>query len=255
MAIAFPPADWPDLNATLDAFAAAGKTADIWWRDDDATHPSAALDRLLGLAPAIPLALAVIPARAVPELAARVAQARNVRVCQHGWNHWNHAPLGAPKSELGPERPTAYVVGELARGHMALRALFPNMLAMLVPPHNRIAPAVAAGLIGAGLAGLSTFNARKKIPHGIVQINTHVDLMAWTARRFAGDAVCLGALVGHLRAKLEGRVDQDEPTGILTHHLAHDEDAWRFLQRIFAALGAHRAVRFADPVEIFAAQT
>lgn len=254
MALAYPPADWSDLAATLDAFAAAGKAAEIWWRDDDATHPTAALDRLLAVAPAIPLALAVIPARAVPELATRLAQAPNVRVCQHGWNHWNHAPLGAPKSELGPERPTAYVVGELARGHMVLRALFPNMLAMLVPPHNRIAPAVAAALPGAGLTGLSTFNARKKVPPGIVQTNTHIDLMDWATRRFAGEASCLGALVGHLRAKLEARVDADEPTGILTHHLAHDEEAWTFLQRVFATLGTHRAVRFADPLEIFAAQ-
>ncbi|MCA3260675.1 MAG: polysaccharide deacetylase family protein [Telmatospirillum sp.] len=254
MAAPYPLADWTDLTATLDAYAAAGKSATLWWRDDDATHPTAALDRLLAIAPTIPLALAVIPARAVPDLAARVGQAPNVRVCLHGWNHWNHAPLGAPKSELGPERPTAYVVGELARGHMTLRSLFPDMLAMLVPPHNRIAPAAATALRGAGLTGLSAFNARKNVPPGIVQTNTHIDLMDWTTRRFAGEASCLGALVGHLRAKLEARVDADEPTGILTHHLAHDEEAWAFLQRVFAALGAHRAVRFADPVEIFAAQ-
>jgi len=254
MALAYQAADWSDLTATLDAFAAVGKFADIWWRDDDATHPSAALDRLLAVAPSIPLALAVIPARAVPDLAARVAQAPNVRVCQHGWNHWNHAAPGAPKAELGPARPTAYVVGELARGHMTLRNLFPDMLAMLVPPHNRIAPGVAAALRGAGLTGLSTFNARKNVPKGIAQTNTHVDLMDWATRRFAGDAACLGALVGHLRARLDGRVDQDEPTGILTHHLAHDAEAWTFLSLVFAALGAHRAVRFADPVEIFAAQ-
>jgi hypothetical protein len=254
MAIAHPSADWTDLAAALDAFADAGKTARVWWRDDDATHPTAALDRLLTIAPEIPLALAVIPARAIPDLAARLARARNVRVCQHGWNHWNHAAPGAPKSELGAERPTAYVVGELARGHMALRSLFPNMLAMLVPPHNRIAPAVAAALRGAGLAGLSTFNARKNAPHGIVQANTHVDLMDWATRRFAGEAACLGALVGPLRAKFADRADADEPTGILTHHLAHDEAAWAFLQRLFVALGTHRSVRFADPAEIFASQ-
>jgi hypothetical protein len=251
MAVAPPLADWADLTATLDGFAAAGKFAHFWWRDDDATHPTAALDRLLTIAPEIPLALAVIPARAVPALATRLAQARNVRVCQHGWNHWNHAPLGAPKAELGPDRPTAYVVGELARGHLALRALFPDMLAMLVPPHNRIAPAVAASLRGAGLVALSTFNARKRVPPGIAQTNTHVDLMDWTTRRFAGEAACLGALVGHLRARLEVQVDADEPSGILTHHLAHDEDAWAFLSRLFVALGTHRAARFADPREIF----
>jgi hypothetical protein len=137
---------------------------------------------------------------------------------------------------------------------MALRTLFPDMLAMLVPPHNRIAPAVAAALRGAGLAGLSTFNARRNVPSGIIQANTHVDLMDWTTRRFAGERACLGALVGHLRAKCAERADADEPTGILTHHLAHDEAAWAFLQRLFVALGTHRAVRFADPAEIFATQ-
>ena len=252
MAVAAPLADWADLKTALDAFAAAGKTASLWWRDDDATHPTAALDRLLTVAPDVPIAIAVIPARAVPALAGRLLRARHVRVCQHGWNHWNHAPLGAPKAELGAHRPTAYVLGELARGHMALRALFPDMLAMLVPPHNRIAPEVAAGLRGAGLRGLSTFNARKRVPLGIAQTNTHLDIMDWRTRLFAGERQCLGALVAHLQARLAGRVDADEPTGLLTHHLAHDEGAWAFLAKLFVALGTHRAARFADPLEIFA---
>jgi len=252
MAVDAPLADWADLDAVLDAFAGAGKTASLWWRDDDATHPSAALDRLLTLAPEVPIAIAAIPARASTGLADRLARARNVRVCLHGWNHWNHAPPGAPKAELGAHRPTAYVLGELARGHMALRRLFPDMLAMLVPPHNRIAPEIAAGLRGAGLTGLSTFNARKRVPPGIRQTNTHLDIMDWTTRAFAGERACLGALVAHLRARLAGTVDAAEATGILTHHLAHDEPAWAFLRKLFVALAVHRAARFADPHEIFA---
>jgi hypothetical protein len=253
MAAVTPHADWPDLDFALDAFAAAGKPATFWWRDDDATEPSAALDRLLTLAPEIPVMIAAIPARAVPALAERLARARNVRVCQHGWNHWNHAPVGAPKAELGNDRPAPYVLGELARGHFTLRTLFPGMLPVLVPPHNRIAPEIAAQLRGAGLTGLSTFGARKNVPSGIVQSNTHLDIMDWTTRGFAGERVCLGALVAHLQARRSGTADPDEPTGILTHHLAHDEAAWNFLARLFVKLGTHRAARFADPQDIFAA--
>ena len=70
-----PRADWPGLSAELDAWAAAGRTATFWWRDDDATAPTPELGRLLRLAGAhgAPLALAVIPAEAGPALAEALA--------------------------------------------------------------------------------------------------------------------------------------------------------------------------------------
>ena len=57
---------WRDLTWELDAWATAGQTATLWWRDDDATRPTPALARLRQLAQdnGIPVALAVVPAGA-----------------------------------------------------------------------------------------------------------------------------------------------------------------------------------------------
>jgi len=253
MAVTPPPADWADLDRTLDAYSAAGRKATWWLRDDDATHPTPALDRLLALDAGIPLVLAVIPARAQPALADRLAAAPHARTCLHGWNHWNHAPAGEPKAELGAHRPTAFVVGEIARGWLTLVRLLPRSLALLVPPHNRIAPAVAAELRGAGLRALSTYGARRQVPPGIVQVNSHCDIMDWNTRAYIGDGLALGQIVAHLRARLDGSADPEEPTGLLSHHLAHDEAAWGFLARILAHLKAHPAARVLDPNDIFAA--
>lgn len=255
MAVTPPPADWADLDRTLDAFASAGRIATWWLRDDDATQPTPALDRLLALDPEVPLVLAVIPARAQPALADRLATAPHARTCLHGWNHWNHAPLGAPKAELGPHRPTSLVLGELARGWMTLTRILPGSLEMLVPPHNRIAPAVAAGLRGAGIKALSTYGARRDVPPGIVQVNSHCDIMDWNTRAYIGDGLALGQIVAHLKARLAGSADAAEPTGILAHHLAHDGAAWDFLAAVVKRLKAHRAAHFLDPRDIFAAQS
>lgn len=243
-------ADWNDLERVLDAHAAAGKTAEFWWRDDDATLPVPAFTRLTALSRALgvrPL-IAVIPARAVAEL----ASGEELVFCQHGWNHDNHAPLGESKAELGAHRPRAVVLGELARGWLRLRALFADVRPILVPPHNRIAADVADELAAAGYRGLSTFKPRKTQRPGLVQVNTHCDIMDWHTRAFAGEAVALGDLVVHLRAKLDGAADASEPTGLLTHHLAHDEAAWAFAETALRRIKAHRAARWRDPDDVFA---
>ena len=59
-------------------------------------------------------------------------------------------------------------------------------------------------------------------------------------------------LVASLAAHRTGSADPDEPVGFLTHHLAHDDDAWRFTEAALARLAAHRAVRFSDPRTLFA---
>jgi len=73
-----------------------------------------------------------------------------------------------------------------------------------------------------------------------------------TTRAFAGEAASLQALVASLQAHRQGAVDRDEPVGFLTHHLAHDEAAWRFTEACLARLAAHRAVRFRHPETLFA---
>jgi len=239
---------WADLAAELDAWHGDGRIATFWWRDDDATAPSPALDRLLAVQRkhAAPLMVAVIPARAEPALAERLTGVAGISVVQHGWAHANHAPVGASKAELGADRPAALVLGELARGQIVLDGLFKDWLRVLVPPHNRIAPALARALPQAGYLGLSTYNPRRGAIAKLTQVNTHIDIMDWATRGFGGDAAALGLAVKHLRARRAGTADADEPTGLLTHHLAHDEGAWAFTDRFLTALADHPAARLVD---------
>ena len=247
--------DWDDLTRELDRWAEAGTRAELWWRDDDATTWTPSLDRLVGLQRKFgeAVALAVIPARADDALAQHIARERDVVVVQHGWAHVNHARPGRAKAELGPDRPPAYVLGELARGQIRLGRLFgPGWLKVLVPPHNRIAPAVAAGLPQAGYVGLSTDKPRTQSPPGLCQINTHIDIMEWTVTRaFLGDGPCLDQALAHLAAKRGGTADPTEPTGLLTHHLAHDEASWRFVEHFLALTSRHNAVRWRHPGKLF----
>lgn len=237
---------WGDFKRELDAWRDAGQTATFWWRDDDATAPTPALERLLAIRARhdAPLIVAVIPARAGAPLAERLAREPQIAVVQHGWAHANHAPVGAPKAELGAHRPIALQLGELARGRLVLDRLFASAaIPALVPPHNRIAPALAAALPQAGYSGLSTYGPRADAAPGLRQVNSHVDIMNWTTRAFAGEAPSLALAVNHLRARRAGAVDALEPTGLLTHHLAHDEPAWAFADDFLTAVKAHAAAR------------
>jgi hypothetical protein len=174
---------------------------------------------------------------------------------QHGWGHWNHAPLGAAKAEFGAHRPVAYMLGELARGWVALdHALGENgWRHVFVPPHNRIADELRAALTTAGYRGLSAGLGPRGTPlRGLAEVNAHIDIMNWTTRAFAGEETVLAAMVEALATRRTGRVDAEEPIGYLTHHLAHDEAAWRFCDALHARLRDHRAVAFVDPQELFA---
>src|SRR5882762_9167952 len=77
---------WRSLDAELDLWAAQGRIARLWLRDDDAVEPSPALDRLLAVCNGhgVPLLLAIIPAGAGLALAQRLAGEANVLPCQHG---------------------------------------------------------------------------------------------------------------------------------------------------------------------------
>jgi hypothetical protein len=248
---------WDDLKRELDAWAAAGKTAEFWWRDDDATAATPALERLLELRGRhdVGLMLAVIPARADTSLAGRLTSEPQVAVVQHGWAHLNHAPPGRPKAELGPGRAAAYVLGELTRGAWVLDRLFGDWLKVLVPPHNRITGEIAGALPAAGYVGLSTDKARPfpaSEGAGFIQVNTHVDIMEWSkTRAFLGEALSLTLAIQHLAGKREGRFDPAEPTGLLTHHLAHDEATWQFADRFLAQTRAHKAVTWRTPPDLF----
>src|SRR5207247_4242563 len=84
-------AEWPDLVDELDRWGLAGRVAMLWWRDDDAVTVTPQLNKLLELAGEVPVALAVIPALARPELATALRGWPLVAVMQHGWQHANRA--------------------------------------------------------------------------------------------------------------------------------------------------------------------
>lgn len=230
----------------LRALDAAGAPVEFWLRDDDATVPGAALDRLLAMTAdhGVPVTLAVIPAPAGAVLAARLVRETHVTVAVHGWAHVNHAGPGEKAQELGAHRPLAEVTGELRQGLDRLAHLFPAQVCpVLVPPWNRIAPEVIAALPGLGFAGLSVFGPEKDA--GLPVVNTHVDLIDWRGTRGgrADDA---------LFADLAQAMARGGPVGVLTHHLVHDAQAWAFLKRLFALTQGHPACRWVGLPDLLA---
>jgi hypothetical protein len=246
-----PDADlWQPLTSELGRWQEAGRVADFWLRDDDAVEPSAALDRLLALtgSGAVPLTLAVIPARAGGSLAERVAPEAGVTVAVHGWSHENHAPAGEKKQELGLHRPAEAVLAELGDAKIIVDSLFGTLaLPMLVPPWNRIDRALLPSLSGLGFTALSVFGPAHAGP--IKCLNTHVDLMGWQGGRKGKDH---RALVAEMVAQLKQRLDtgSDEAIGLLSHHLVHDETAWSFLQGLFEATAEPPACRWLSAREL-----
>jgi hypothetical protein len=241
----------------LDRWAEVGRTATLWWRDDDAVEMTDRLGRLLALRAAlgVPLGLAVIPAKAQPSLAAALPGSADVAVLQHGYEHRNHCPDLRRKAELGSDRPAWEVVAGLMSGRERLAALFGDRPPpILVPPWNRIDAGVVALLPGLGYTGLSTFapRTRREAAPGVTHVNTHVDLIDWPGtRKFVGEEAAVAAATAHLARRRTGSVDPDEATGLLTHHLVHDSMIWNFVERFVAAAAAHRAARWLAVAEAF----
>jgi len=129
-----------------------------------------------------------------------------------------------------------------------------SLVDVLAPPWNRIAPAVVARLAGCGIRGLSRYGARRSIlaAPGVVEINTHVDIVDWKGgRAFVGAEQALLQATRHLAARREGRADAAEPTGWLTHHACHDENAWAFLAELFERFRPEQGVRWKAARELF----
>lgn len=225
-------AAWQALHDELARWSDAGRQADFWLRDDDAVEPTQALDRLLELRGEydIPLALAVIPAATDGRLVARLRSAPGVSVVQHGWAHTNHAPQSEKKQEFGAHRSHDVMLEELNKGRERLARLHGDgFVPVLVPPWNRINPALVAGLPASGFSALSTFGQPK--PSSLPVINSNVDIIDWHGTRGTRDQE---TLVGEVVAQL-GRMFATGrgAVGILTHHLVHDEAASVFLENLF----------------------
>ncbi len=232
--------DWSPVTGELALWQAAGLTLPLWWRDDDAVSATPELEQLIALseAVAVPVHLAVIPKMADTRLAARVAQTNHLIPVVHGWAHENHAPMTDKKAEFGASR--GNVVDEIQVGMARLQTLFGDRLKpMFVPPWNRIAPQHYPSLIKAGFRTLSTFTPRTTpdASLGLQQINTHLDPIAW---RKGKTLIATDQLVAQLTQLLvdrrTGLTDNNEPLGLLTHHLVHNAEVWEFTRQVLLTL-------------------
>ncbi len=240
--------------AELRVWREQGLTLPLWWRDDDAVTPTAALDRLLALAETFhaPLHLAVIPRPAEQALAARLQGAAQAFIIVHGWRHQNHAPPNEKKAEYGAHRPVAAMLEEATRAWHRVATLFGGQaLPVFVPPWNRVCPAVTDGLASCGFAAISAFRPRQA-EHpaaGLLQVNTHLDPIAWRAGGgLAEPAGLVADIVSQLVDRRRGDIDNSEPFGLLTHHLVHDEPLWSFVAALIEMLLDSGVARWAAPL-------
>nr|WP_246548363.1 glycosyltransferase [Ancylobacter oerskovii] len=246
------------LDAILRRGEAMQRTFRFWWRDDDAVAPSPALDRLLGRAVArnIPVALATIPASTTSELARHVERLDRVDVLVHGWKHGNHASVGEKKAEFGAHRPVSDMATQARQGLERVTDLFGDKaVPVFVPPWNRVTPELVSALPDAGYIALSTYQRRKQhcaVPK-LLQINTHLDPIAWrSGGGLVDEAELLDRLVLLMEQELAAEPGMLEPIGLLTHHLVHDGWIERFLDELVYRLLASGVVHFVSIRELVA---
>jgi hypothetical protein len=234
--------DWTALDLELSRWQDIGLALPLWWRDDDAIAPTAALDQLSALAQklALPVHLAVIPSTAQPQLAACVSAHPELIPVVHGWAHINLAAAGEKKCEFPTHRPVEAALGDIEAGLARLQDLFGDRLEpIFVPPWNRITADLLPWMAGAGFAALSTFTPRTKAKAapGLAQINTHLDPIDWKgSRSLVAPDQLITQVSRQLQARRLGTADNSEPYGILTHHLVHDTAIWEFTAALIARL-------------------
>ncbi|MEM9870164.1 MAG: polysaccharide deacetylase family protein [Pseudomonadota bacterium] len=229
--------DWTPLRNALRACRSSGTLPQLWWRDDDAVRPTAALDQLaeLAMATGVPVHLAVIPADASDTLAAHITSMPLIPIV-HGWAHRDHSMPGEKRNEFLTQRADA--TQDAADGLARLQTLFGDRLQpMFVPPWNRIHADVIAALPALGYTALSTFGPRPQDHDSIRRINTHVDPIDWKGTRDLIDAQTLiDRAAAQLHDRHMGRADAAEPFGLLTHHLVHTPAIWDFAHTFLTEL-------------------
>jgi hypothetical protein len=225
---------WQAFEEAIARRRDAGDETVFWWRDDDASTPTPELEALLavGRRAAAPLALAVIPAAATPELFGLLGG--DVHVLQHGADHRNRAAAGEKKSEFPAAEGDAPALERLRAARLRLAQISAaRALPVLAPPWNRLRGDLAARLPEAGIVGLSQYRAAAARPSsapgpvGVTQVDTHIDVVAWRkGRGFIGEREALALAVHHLGT-------ERGPIGWLTHHAVQGRDVTDFLARLF----------------------
>ena len=220
---------WGALGREVARWRRAGHAPCLWWRDDDARRPCAALERLCALSAThgAPVALAVIPDVDLTELAAAIAPWPLVRAIQHGCDHVDRNQGGGFSAEFSPASPPEEIAAVIEAAWARLKSAT-NAAPIYAPPWNVVTDNVSTALVRTPLEAVSLYGAERNAAGGLPQINAHLDIMRWRPARFRGSAVILRRLSDLLRARRRSAA-WDEPVGILTHHRNLDPDAWEFL--------------------------
>ena len=233
------------LAAALDALE---RPVTFWWRDDDAGRDHLRLRRLLALARArdLPLALAVVPAWLEPAVVEAILDTPKATVLQHGIAHADHARPGEKKIELGGTAAADALEPGLVAGRERLARQFgERFLPVLVPPWNRIDAGLAARLPALGFTGLSRYGEPRP-PPGLREVNAQVDLVLWHEGR---RPMTLEETVAALARSLDP--PPSSPLGVMTHHLVMDDEALLALDRALAVLQDHPKARLSGGRELF----
>ncbi|CAN5504831.1 polysaccharide deacetylase family protein [soil metagenome] len=216
------------LGPELARWKAGGRTPMFWWRDDDARQPSAALDRLIALSHRFeaPLTVAAVPDGDIKALSRACRAASSVELAIHGFRHENRAPPGQPSGEVNDLDLLADVVLQLGTALDRFRRAGVKA-SLFVPPWNNAHATLKTALGLQGLA-LSCYGEMRDEPTS--RLDTHLDVMRWKpVARFRGATRFL-LRARRLLAERRSKALWEEPVGLLTHHLDHDEAAWRFLE-------------------------
>ncbi|MFZ0266744.1 polysaccharide deacetylase [Caulobacter sp.] len=217
------------IGPELARWKASGRAPVFWWRDDDARRPTPALDRLLALSVRFqaPITLAAVPDGDIAALARACRAIPGAELAIHGFRHENRAPPGWPSGEVNDLDHLADVLSDLdvAIGVFRRAGVTPRLF---VPPWNNAHSILkqALGLRGVGLSGYGDLRGEAEPD----RLDAHLDVMRWKPEpRFKG-AVRFLLRTRRLLAERRVKAMWDEPLGLLTHHLDHDEATWRFLE-------------------------
>jgi hypothetical protein len=195
----------------------------------------------------VPLTLAVVPAGDMAGLAGRLAATPGLSVAQHGVDHQNRR-TGPAAGEFPHNWPREDLEIALLRGWSLIRGL-PGALPIYVPPWNDAHPDLEAALEACGYEGWSVSGQMAgddSRPGGLARADAHLDLLRWRGgARFRGQRRILGELAAQMRRRRKAGL-WAAPIGLLTHHLAHDDAAWSFLETFLAWTGSQAAFAWAS---------
>jgi hypothetical protein len=136
------------------------------------------------------------------------------------------------------------MMAEAHSGQLALDRLFgkAGWQRVFVPPFHALSVPFKTLLPGLGYWGLSAGLPLTPPIDTIVEINAEVDIMNWQERKSQPSDVISKMLVEQLVSRRQREASAELPIGLLTHHLAHDEDAWRRVAELLRFLKKHPAV-------------